>query len=162
MAAVAPSQLASPLDFELVVSILICCSLTEVTQQSKARHKDDFLVAFSPVIAEAAAVAYKGAPAEVQSKLRRVVDVWRDRGIFEQPIQAAVEARMDGKMPASRLPNVPADLSSQNWTRPVAQRRPALSGARSSVPLQPSPPSLRSSLPLSKEFRSTFSQLRAH
>ncbi|KAF6813429.1 DUF618 domain-containing protein [Colletotrichum sojae] len=67
----------------------------EVTQQSKARHKDDFLVAFSPVIAEATALAYKGAPAEIQNKLRRVMDVWKDRFIFEPPIQQAIEARID-------------------------------------------------------------------
>ncbi|KAF9870829.1 duf618 domain protein [Colletotrichum karsti] len=67
----------------------------EVTQQSKARHKEDFLVAFSPVIAEATALAYKGAPAEIQNKLRRVIDVWKDRFIFEPPIQQAIEARID-------------------------------------------------------------------
>lgn len=89
--------------------MLICCSLTEVTQQSKARHKDDFLVAFSPVIAEATATAYKGAPADIQGKLRRVVDVWRDRGIFEQPIQAAVESRMDGK--TTTLPSLSLSFS---------------------------------------------------
>lgn len=68
----------------------------EVCQQSKVRHKDDFLVAFSPVLAEATSTAYKGAPTEVQQRIRRVVDVWRDRGIFEEPIQAAVEARIAG------------------------------------------------------------------
>ncbi|KIH88679.1 ABC multidrug transporter mdr2 [Sporothrix brasiliensis 5110] len=67
----------------------------EVTQQSKARHKDDFVVAFAPVIAEALAAAYKGAPSEVQTKLRRVVEVWRERNIFELPIQAAVESRIE-------------------------------------------------------------------
>ncbi|TDZ21449.1 UPF0400 protein [Colletotrichum orbiculare MAFF 240422] len=67
----------------------------EVTQQSKARHKEDFLVAFSPVIAEATSLAYKGAPAEIQGKLRRVVDVWKDRFIFEPPIQQVIEARID-------------------------------------------------------------------
>jgi hypothetical protein len=83
---------------DLVDMTLICSSATEVTQQSKVRHKDDFLVAFSPVIAEATATAYKGAPAEVQTKLRRVIDVWKDRNIFEQPIQAAIEARIDGRL----------------------------------------------------------------
>ncbi|EPE09469.1 hypothetical protein F503_07245 [Ophiostoma piceae UAMH 11346] len=67
----------------------------EVTQQSKARHKEDFVLAFAPVIAEAIASAYKGAPSEVQSKLRRVIEVWRDRTIFEVPIQDAVEKRLD-------------------------------------------------------------------
>lgn len=52
------------------------------------------MLAFAPVIAEAIASAYKGAPSEVQAKLRRVVEVWRERSIFEQPIQAAVETRI--------------------------------------------------------------------
>ena len=69
----------------------------EVTQQSKARHKDDFLHAFAPVIAEACAVAYKGTSADVQAKLRRVIDVWKERGVFEPAIQQAVEARLGGK-----------------------------------------------------------------
>lgn len=67
----------------------------EVAQQSKARKKDDFLIAFSPVIAEATATAYKGATNEVQQKLRRVVEVWRQRNIFEGPIQEAIESRID-------------------------------------------------------------------
>lgn len=54
------------------------------------------MTAFSPVIAEAMAAAYRGASPDIQNKLRRVVDVWRDRNIFEAPIQAAVEARIDG------------------------------------------------------------------
>ncbi|KAI1326890.1 RNA polymerase II-binding domain-containing protein [Xylariaceae sp. FL0255] len=66
----------------------------EVAQQSKVRRKEEFLVAFSPAVAEAIAVAYKGAPQEVQNRIRRVVDVWRERGVFEEPIQQAVEARI--------------------------------------------------------------------
>ncbi|KAL1997056.1 hypothetical protein VTN49DRAFT_7921 [Thermomyces lanuginosus] len=67
----------------------------EVAQQSKARRKDDFLNAFSPIIAEAMAIAYKGASNEIQQKLRRVVEVWRQRMIFEQPIQRVIEARIE-------------------------------------------------------------------
>ncbi|ODH45075.1 hypothetical protein ACO22_00467 [Paracoccidioides brasiliensis] len=67
----------------------------EVAQQSKARRKEDFLIAFSPIIADATATAYKGASSDVQQKLRRVVEVWRQRHIFEEPIQQAVEARVD-------------------------------------------------------------------
>lgn len=67
----------------------------EVCQQSKVRHKEDFLVAFSPFIAEATAAAYKGASSEIQQRIRRVADVWRERAVFEEPIQAAVEARME-------------------------------------------------------------------
>ena len=66
-------------------------------QQSKARHKEDFLQAFSPFIADATALAYKGASSEIQAKLRRVVDVWKERNIFERDIQEAMEARLDGE-----------------------------------------------------------------
>lgn len=72
--------------------------MIEVAQQSRIRHKEDFIIAFSPVIAEATALAYKGAPTEIHAKLRRVVDVWKDRSIFEAPIQGAIETRLDGNM----------------------------------------------------------------
>ncbi|KAH8888774.1 DUF618-domain-containing protein [Thozetella sp. PMI_491] len=79
----------------------------EVTQQSKARHKDDFLLAFSPIVAEACAVAYKGATADVQGKLRRVIDVWRERNVFEPAIQQAVENRLED-LDKSRAATKPA------------------------------------------------------
>ncbi|KAF7590457.1 hypothetical protein BBP40_002861 [Aspergillus hancockii] len=67
----------------------------EVAQQSRARRKEDFLIAFSPIIAEATAIAYKGSSNDIQQKIRRVVEVWRQRAIFEPAIQDAVEARVD-------------------------------------------------------------------
>lgn len=95
----------------------------EVVQQSRIRHKEDFVIAFSPVVAEATSVAYKGAPAEIQAKLRRVIDVWKDRSIFEGPIQAAIESRLDG-MRAQRmlLETELIKLSTQNSTNREAQR----------------------------------------
>ena len=68
----------------------------EIMQQAKSRKKEDFLNAFMPIIAEATSSAYKGATQEVQLKIRRVVEVWRDRQILDKGIQAATEARMDG------------------------------------------------------------------
>ncbi len=91
------------LDYDLGVCLLMISGTVEVAQQSKARRKDDFLIAFSPVIAEATATAYKGATNEVQQKLRRVVEVWRQRQIFEIPIQEAIESRIDGRMHDSIL-----------------------------------------------------------
>ncbi|KAI9155267.1 hypothetical protein HJFPF1_07848 [Paramyrothecium foliicola] len=96
----------------------------EVAQQSRIRHKEDFIIAFSPVIAEATATAYKGAPTDIQAKLRRVIDVWKERSIFEAPIQAAIEARLQeldkargtvksgfGGSPFGSAPSVPAEFS---------------------------------------------------
>lgn len=90
------SLLPADMDIAVGVVMLMTFGVVEVAQQSKARRKDDFLVAFSPVIAEATACAYKGATNEVQQKLRRVVEVWRQRQIFELPIQEAIENRIDG------------------------------------------------------------------
>ncbi|KAF7712995.1 Uncharacterized protein PECH_007230 [Penicillium ucsense] len=67
----------------------------EVAQQSKVRGKEDFLIAFSPIVAEATAAAYKGASNDIQTKIRRVVEVWRQRHVFEGPILDAVEARIN-------------------------------------------------------------------
>lgn len=88
------SLFRSPTTDEL---ILTCRKCVEVCQQSKVRHKEDFLVAFSPVIAEATATAYKGAPSDIQTRIRRVVDVWKERHVFEEPIQTAIETRLEGK-----------------------------------------------------------------
>lgn len=79
------------------ILLLVLTTSSEVTQQSKARHKEDFLQAFSPYIAEATTLAYTGANSDIQSKLRRVVDVWRDRNIFDREIQEAMEAKLDGQ-----------------------------------------------------------------
>ncbi|OGE51563.1 hypothetical protein PENARI_c013G02683 [Penicillium arizonense] len=67
----------------------------EVAQQSKARGKDDFLIAFSPIVVEATATAYKGNSNDFQQRIRRVVEVWRQRNVFEGPILDAVEATVN-------------------------------------------------------------------
>jgi hypothetical protein len=72
--------------------------LTEVVQQSKARQKGEFLREFSPYIAEGTQIAYKGASSDIQAKLRRVIDVWKDRNIFEPHVQEAVESRLEGEL----------------------------------------------------------------
>ncbi|KAM0715017.1 hypothetical protein Q7P37_009482 [Cladosporium fusiforme] len=67
----------------------------EVVQQSRARSKTDFLLAFEPLIADATALAYKNASVEIQNKIRRVIEVWRQRTIFDVKIQDALEKRLD-------------------------------------------------------------------
>ncbi|PGH17684.1 hypothetical protein AJ79_01046 [Helicocarpus griseus UAMH5409] len=110
----------------------------EVAQQSKARRKEDFLLAFSPIIADATAIAYKGASNDIQQKVRRVVEVWRQRHIFDESIQEAVESRVDevdksrssGKKPllggslfASSPGSIPSEL------QPLAPLQTAVSKA---------------------------------
>lgn len=83
------------------ISWIVTDLLPEVVQQSKARHKEDFLNAFSPFIADATSVTYKGAPVDVQGKLRRVMDVWRERSIFDKEVMHDLEHRLGGEY----LPN---------------------------------------------------------
>ena len=49
-------------------------------------------------------VAYKGSPLDVQQKLRRVIEVWRNRQIFELRIQEAIEASADGTTTKNPFP----------------------------------------------------------
>lgn len=44
---------------------------------------------------EAAQTAYRSSTTEIQQKIRRLVEVWRARNVFEGPIQDAIEARLD-------------------------------------------------------------------
>ncbi|KAJ5836042.1 RNA polymerase II large subunit CTD [Penicillium robsamsonii] len=67
----------------------------EVAQQSKVRGKNDFLIALSPIIVDATSAAYKGSSNEYQQRIRRVVEVWRQRNVFDGAILDAVEARID-------------------------------------------------------------------
>jgi regulator of Ty1 transposition protein 103 len=67
----------------------------EVVQQSRARSKQDFLLAFEPIIGEATALAYKSADGNTRGKVRRVVEVWKDRKIFDKSIQDGIEAQLD-------------------------------------------------------------------
>ena len=66
----------------------------EVVQQSKARSKTEFVDAFQPIIIEAATVAYRGSSQDVQGKLRRVIEVWRHRSVFEKPVLDEMDSKI--------------------------------------------------------------------
>ncbi|EOD46938.1 putative duf618 domain protein [Neofusicoccum parvum UCRNP2] len=83
--------------------------VNEVVQQSKARKKTEFVAAFSPIITESTSVAYKGAPYDIQQKLRRVIEVWRQRVIFDPPIQDQIEKSLD-ELDKTRGPGKKATL----------------------------------------------------
>lgn len=79
------------------------------------------------IIADATATAYKGSTQEVQLKIRRVVEVWRQRAIFEPAIQEAIEKRID-------------DIDKSRSARPTGARLGgSLFGSTTSIPseLQP-------------------------
>lgn len=110
----------------------------EVAQQSRIRQKEDFIIAFSPVIAEAVSTAYKGSPVELQGKLKRVLDVWRDRVIFEKPIQQAIDSRLSGKFctrnPLRPLTDSPTELDKAKGTAKPGFSSSPFGGAASVPP----------------------------
>ena len=73
--------------------------LEEITQTSQMRKKEEFLRAYEPLIAEATTAAYKGSPSDLQNKIRRVVEVWRQRQIFNQTVQQNIERQLNGTSP---------------------------------------------------------------
>lgn len=96
----------------------------EIVQQSKIRKKDEFLKAYDPIVVEATESAYKGSSSDVQNKIRRVVEVWRQRQVFRPQIQDQIEAALN---------NIDTTRSS---------RKPALGGSLfsgSSVPPELTP-----------------------
>jgi regulator of Ty1 transposition protein 103 len=96
----------------------------EIVQQSKIRKKDEFVKAYDPIIVEATSAAYKGSSSDVQNKIRRVVEVWRQRQVFHPQIQTQIEAAIDDldRTRSSRKPalggslfsssSIPSELSS--------------------------------------------------
>ncbi|KIV80530.1 hypothetical protein PV11_08023 [Exophiala sideris] len=69
--------------------------VNDIVQNARARKRSEFPDAFSPLLPEAIQTAYRSSPPEIQSKIRRVVEVWRTRSVFETPILQAIEARVD-------------------------------------------------------------------
>ncbi|KAF2279644.1 DUF618-domain-containing protein [Westerdykella ornata] len=75
----------------------------EVVQQSRIKKKEEFIRAFEPLIAEATVTAFKTAtPSSAQEKIRRVVDVWRDRQIFRPDILQQIDAGMASRAPSRK------------------------------------------------------------
>ncbi|KAH7115844.1 RNA polymerase II-binding domain-containing protein [Dendryphion nanum] len=67
----------------------------EIVQQSKIRKRDEFLQAWDPIIVEATTAAYRGSSSDVQGKIRRVVEVWRQRQVFRSSVQDQIEASLN-------------------------------------------------------------------
>ncbi|QSL65669.1 hypothetical protein MERGE_002982 [Pneumocystis wakefieldiae] len=67
----------------------------DVTQQSKARKREEFVNAFSTVIAEAMENAYRHGTQDVQNRLKHVVNVWEQRNVFSENVIMDVNKRLE-------------------------------------------------------------------
>lgn len=78
--------------------------VNDIVQNAKARKRSEFPNAFAPIIAEAVQHAYRSSPTDIQGKVKRLLEVWKTRHVFEESILAAVDARVadvDASKPSS-------------------------------------------------------------
>ncbi|RMZ88645.1 hypothetical protein DV736_g4120, partial [Chaetothyriales sp. CBS 134916] len=68
--------------------------VNDIVQNARQRRRTEFPDAFSPLMPEAIQTAYRSSSPEVQQKIRRVIEVWRSRNVFEEPIIQAIESRV--------------------------------------------------------------------
>jgi regulator of Ty1 transposition protein 103 len=94
--------------------------ITEIVQQAKIRKKEEFIRAYEPIMVEATSIAYKGSPGEAQNKIRRVVEVWRQRAVFNPQLQQQIEGALDelDKNRSSRKPALGGSLFSGSSVPP--------------------------------------------
>lgn len=75
----------------------------------------------------------------MQQKIRRVIEVWRQRQIFELPIQEAIEARIDGERFPSTPEEEPLTFAELDKSR-SSGKKPLLGGSLFSNSTGPSAP----------------------
>lgn len=66
----------------------------EVVQQSRAKKKEEFVVAFGKVLPAAIEQSYSDFSTETRKKVKRVLDVWKQRSIFASSIISDIESRI--------------------------------------------------------------------
>lgn len=69
--------------------------VNDIVQNARARKRNEFPDAFAPLMPEAVQTAYRSSPTEIQAKIRRVLEVWKNRATFEGAIISAIETRID-------------------------------------------------------------------
>ncbi|RPA87452.1 DUF618-domain-containing protein [Ascobolus immersus RN42] len=63
----------------------------EVVQTSRNRKKEEFINAFAPIIGGSTISAYRETPAPIAEKIRRVVQVWKERSVFPEAVLKQIE-----------------------------------------------------------------------
>lgn len=99
---------------------------TEIAQQAKIRKKDGFLEAFEPIIVEGTSAAYKGSGPDIQNKIRRVIEVWRQRNVFRLPVQEEIERSLNGT--STTVLSLQSSMLTSYRNRPIKVNAKACSG----------------------------------
>ncbi|KAK5956773.1 hypothetical protein OHC33_002261 [Knufia fluminis] len=75
------------------LAFLYLCN--HIVQNAIHRKRPEFPNAFSPLMPEAVQVAYKVSPKDIQLKIQRLVDVWKQRKVFPDDILQATRDRIN-------------------------------------------------------------------
>lgn len=67
----------------------------DIVQNARTRKRVEYPNAFAAVIPEAVQQAYRSVPADTQGRIKRVLEVWQTRGVFEPSILQAIQARIE-------------------------------------------------------------------
>lgn len=64
-----------------------------MVQQSRARKRQEFTDAFASVIPDVVSETYKVVPKDIKEKIKRVIDVWKQRTVFSQPVLDDIDSK---------------------------------------------------------------------
>lgn len=86
--------------------------VNHVVQQAKAKKIGQFQTAFGNVATEVLKDVYPVLPRDLKKKVRRVCDIWKDRGIFSKGVLDSIQTCLDSDSPASNDTHIPSQLKS--------------------------------------------------
>lgn len=75
----------------------------EIVQQSRAKKKNEFLQAFEKVLPSAIESTYRSVPSDVKARIKRVVDVWKQRQIFSPQVLQDIESRISKNSDSAKI-----------------------------------------------------------
>lgn len=75
----------------------------DVVQQARAKKRDIFISSFAKVVPDAIGAAYKQVSQDVKSKIKRVVEVWRQRRIFDETVLYNIESQLNSDAPSKQV-----------------------------------------------------------
>lgn len=128
--------------------------LNHVVQQAKSQKMDHFHKAFSKVVPEVLTETYPQFPLDLQKKVKRVTDIWYDRGIFHKSILIEIRSIIK-KINESGVHGEGVSSSSTSSSSTSSKRRNGSSSSTSAA-LELLPPNLQKYVSLQKELKKLY------
>lgn len=81
-----------------------------VVQQAKGKKIGQFQIAFGNVAAEVLQAVYPDLPRDLKKKVKRVCNIWRDRGIFSKDVLDRIQSCLNAESQALEPVTLPANI----------------------------------------------------